>query len=67
MASLKGGTLSLVLGPGFKGVAHKSQKKSKSPSAATLSKNYGGVNGAANICKQSAAFTGPDNPSMFGN
>jgi LCP family protein required for cell wall assembly len=67
VASLKGGTLSLVLGPGFKGVAHKSKKKAKSPTAATLSKNYGGVNGSANICKQSAAFTGPDNPSMFGN
>jgi len=67
VASLKGSTLSLVLGTEFKGVAHKSHKKSKSVSAAALSKNYGGMNGAANICKQSAAFTGPDNPSMFGN
>ena len=67
VASLKGSTLSLVLGSGFKGVAHKSHKKSKSVSAAALSRNYGGMNGAANICKQSAAFTGPDNPSMFGN
>jgi LCP family protein required for cell wall assembly len=67
VTSLKGSTLSLVLGSGFKGVAHKSHKKSKSVSAAALSKNYGGVNGAANICRQSAAFTGPDTPSMFGN
>ena len=67
VASLKGSTLSLVLGSGFKGVAHKSHKKSKSVSAAALSKNYGGMNGAADICKQSAAFTGPDSPSMFGN
>ena len=67
VASLKGRTLSLVLGSGFKGVAHKSHKKSKNVSAAALSKNYGGMNGAADICKQSAAFTGPDNPSMFGN
>ncbi|HEX9527651.1 MAG TPA: LCP family protein, partial [Streptosporangiaceae bacterium] len=67
VTSLKGSTLSLVLGTEFKGVAHKSHKKSKSVSAAALSKNYGGMNGAANICKQSAAFTGPDNPSMFGN
>jgi len=67
VASLKGSTLSLVLGSGFKGVAHKSHKKSKRVSAAALSKNYGGMNGAANICKQSAAFTGPDNPTMFGN
>jgi LCP family protein required for cell wall assembly len=67
VTSLKGSTLSLVLGSGFKGVAHKSKKKAKNASAAALSKNYGGVNGAANICKQSGAFTGPDTPSMFGN
>ena len=68
VTSLKGSTLSLVLGSGFKGVASTSaHKKAKSTSAAALSKNYGGVNGAANICKQSAAFTGPDTPSMFGN
>ncbi len=66
VTSLRGSTLSLVLGTGFKGVGHKPKKKAKNVSAATLSKNYGGVNGAANICKQSAAFTGPDNPSMFG-
>jgi hypothetical protein len=68
VTSLKGSTLSLVLGSGFKGVtAHKSKRKAKSVSAAALSKNYGGVNGAANICKQSGAFTGPDSPAMFGN
>jgi LCP family protein required for cell wall assembly len=67
VTSLKGSTLHLVLGSGFKGIAHKSHKKAKSVSAAALSKNYGGVNGAANICRQSAAYTGPDNPSMFGN
>jgi LCP family protein required for cell wall assembly len=68
VSSLTGSTLSLVLGSGFKGVeSHKPRKKARSTSAAALSKSYGGVNGAANICKQSAAFTGPDNPSMFGN
>src|SRR5215471_5907925 len=67
VTTLKGSTLSLVLGSGFKGIAHKSHKKAKSVSAAALSKNYGGVNGAADICKQSAAYAGPDNPSMFGN
>jgi LCP family protein required for cell wall assembly len=68
VTTLKSSTLSLVLGSGFKGVAHKPHKKrARKVSAAALSKNYGGVNGAANICKQSAAFTGPDNPSMFGN
>jgi len=66
VTTLKGGTLSLVLGSGFKGIAHKSKKRAKNVSAAALSKNYGGVNGAANICKQSAAYAGPDSPSMFG-
>ena len=68
VTSLKGSTLSLVLGSGFKGVGtHKPKKHAKSASAAALSKNYGGVNGAANICNQSAAYAGPDTPSMFGN
>ncbi len=68
VTSLKGSTLDLVLGSGFKGIGtHKTKKKKgKSVSAATLSKNYGGVNGAANICRQSSAFSGPDTPSMFG-
>jgi hypothetical protein len=62
-----GSTLSLVLGPGFKGVSTHRPKKAKSASASELSKNYGGVNGAANICRQSSAYAGPDTPSMFGN
>lgn len=69
VTGLKGGTLGLVIGPGFKGVgAHKAKKpKSSATTAATLSKNYGGVNGSANICKQSSAFIGPDTPADFGN
>ncbi len=66
---LQGGTIDLVLGSGFKGVGtHKARAhRARSTSAAALSKNYGGVNGGANICRQSAAFTGPDSPTMFGN
>jgi LCP family protein required for cell wall assembly len=69
VTGLKGGALSLVIGPGFKGVGvHKAKKsKSSATTAATLSKNYGGVNGSANICKQSSAFIGPDTPADFGN
>jgi len=71
VTGLHGGTISLVLGNGFKGVGthhrrHHRGHKAKT-SAAALSKNYGGVNGAANICRQSAAFTGPDTPTQFGN
>jgi len=71
VTGLHGNTISLVLGSGFKGVVthngHRGHRRQrgKSTSAATLSKHYGGVNGSANICRQSAAFTGPDNPSMF--
>jgi len=68
VAGLNGNTISLVLGSGFKGVGtHKRHHRGKSTSAAALSKHYGGVNGSANICRQSAAFTGPDSPTMFGN
>src|SRR5262252_6763926 len=70
VTGLNGNTISLVLGSGFKGVGtHKGHRRhrGKSTSAATLSKHYGGVNGSANICHASAAFTGPDNPSMFGH
>jgi LCP family protein required for cell wall assembly len=70
VTGLNGSTISLVLGSGFKGVGtHKAHRahKARSTSAAALSKHYGGVNGSANICRQSAAFTGPDTPTMFGN
>jgi LCP family protein required for cell wall assembly len=73
VTSLNGNTISLVLGSGFKGVGtHKGHRghrghRGKSTSAAALSKHYGGVNGSANICHESAAFTGPDTPSMFGH
>jgi LCP family protein required for cell wall assembly len=70
VTGLNGNTISLVLGSGFKGVGPhtvKKARKAKSTSAAALGKNYGGVNGSANICRQSGAFTGPDSPTMFGN
>jgi len=67
VTGLNGSTISLVLGSGFKGVGIHKARKVKSTSAAALSKHYGGVNGSANICRQSAAFTGPDTPTMFGN
>jgi LCP family protein required for cell wall assembly len=70
VTGLHGSTISLVLGSGFKGVGmHKAHRRhrAKRTSAAALSKSYGGVNGSANICHQSAAFTGPDTPTMFGN
>jgi LCP family protein required for cell wall assembly len=49
------GTVNLVLGSGFQGL--------KPPS--DLTKQYGGITGNANICKDSSAFAGPDQPSDF--
>jgi hypothetical protein len=66
--SLTGGVINLVLGPRFKGIGrHRVPARAPSTSAAALSKSYGGVSGSTNICKDTAAFTGPDNPTMFGN
>jgi len=71
VTGLHGSTISLVLGRGFKGVGTPHHRRHRAhrarTSAAALSKHYGGVNGNANICRQSAAFTGPDTPTMFGN
>src|SRR5499427_6986114 len=71
VTGLHGSTISLVLGSGFKGVGTPHHRRHRAhrakTSAAALSKDYGGVNGSANICRQSAAFTGPDTPTQFGN
>jgi LCP family protein required for cell wall assembly len=55
VSSLPPGTVDLVIGPGFQGP--------KPPS--DLTKQYGGITGNANICKDSSAFSGPDQPSDF--
>ena len=72
------GTIDLIIGSTFTGL-HGSSSASGSPSpgstaspgstsgsnsAGHLSKSsYGGINGSANICSDSGAFTGPDNPN----
>jgi LCP family protein required for cell wall assembly len=55
VSSLQPGTVNLVVGADFKGL--------KPPS--DLTKQYGGITGNANICKDSGAFAGPDQPSDF--
>jgi LCP family protein required for cell wall assembly len=69
------GTIDLIIGSTFSGL-HGSSSASGSPSpgssaspsgsssAGHLSKaSYGGINGSTNICSDSGAFTGPDNPN----
>jgi LCP family protein required for cell wall assembly len=69
VTSLRSGTLDLVLGSGFNGLTSTRGHKRAGKSATALSKSsvYNGVSGSTNICHDSSAFTGPDNPSMFGN
>jgi len=63
VSGLSSNSLTLILGSGFKGLGAPKAHKSKS-SAPNLG-NFGGISGNANVCKDSAAFAGPDNPSMF--
>src|SRR6266516_5667117 len=61
VTTLQAGTLSLILGSKFTGLAG-SQPASK-PSVATLnSNNFQGISASQNICKDSAAFDGPNSP-----
>ena len=72
---LSPGTIDLIIGSSFTGVngtspasgspsPGSSPSPSGSSSAGHLSKSsYGGINGSANICSDSGAFTGPDNPN----
>lgn len=64
-ASVQPGTVNLILGSDFIGLASHPAKSGGS-SVNSLAKNYGGITGNTNICKDSAAFAGPDTPSMFG-
>ena len=60
------GSLNLIVGSSFNGLsaAKAPGAGSKSPARAlgNLAKSYGGITASANICKDSAAFAGPDNP-----
>jgi len=65
VSTLEAGTLSLILGSKFTGLSG-SQPASK-PSAATLnSNNFQGISANQNICKDGAAFDGPNSPVPAG-
>jgi LCP family protein required for cell wall assembly len=63
-ASVQPGTVSLILGSDFTGLPSPKAKASSS-AMSSLSKDYGGISASTNICQDSAAFAGPDTPSMF--
>lgn len=63
--NLTPGTVHLILGSSFNGLNGSSAGGShrNSPSTQNLSQTYGGINASTNICKDSSAFAGPDNPA----
>jgi hypothetical protein len=66
VSSLQAGTLSLILGSKFTGLAT-GQPKSKGPSVAALnSDNFQGISANQNICNDGAAFAGPNSPVPAG-
>jgi LCP family protein required for cell wall assembly len=72
VSSVKGKTLNLVLGTGFKSLTspHKSKSSKQAVSKAVnnvKSNAGGGISGNTNICHDQSAFSGPDTPSMFTN
>jgi LCP family protein required for cell wall assembly len=66
VGSLQAGTLSLIIGSKFTGLTG-GKPKAKGPSVATLnSNNFQGISANQNICKDTAAFAGPDSPVPAG-
>jgi len=77
VAGLAPGTLDLIIGSTFTGLhgsatpggtttagnSSSPSSSSSSKAANNISKSYGGINASTNICSDSGAFTGPDNPS----
>jgi LCP family protein required for cell wall assembly len=63
--ALTPGTVTLILGSTFNGLSNqsatsRSTSPSSSPSVASVSAADGGLSGASDICKDQAAFAGPD-------
>ncbi|HEV2373234.1 MAG TPA: LCP family protein [Streptosporangiaceae bacterium] len=70
VAGLPAGTVALVVGTSYSNSASGTSGNSggtSRPSVTSVTSQLGGVAGNANICHDSSAFAGPDNPSMFGN
>jgi hypothetical protein len=65
VTGLPAGSIALVVGSSFKGLAGSGPASHPPASPGALANAYGGIAGNANICKNSGAFSGPDNPSMF--
>jgi LCP family protein required for cell wall assembly len=61
--ALGAGSLNLILGSSYHGLSTGDKAaKSSAKTLSNLAKSYGGITANANICKDSAAFAGPDTP-----
>ena len=61
--ALGAGSINLILGSNYHGLSTgKSAGKVSAKTLSNLAKSYGGITASANICKDSAAFAGPDTP-----
>jgi LCP family protein required for cell wall assembly len=62
--ALGAGSLNLIVGSSFKGLGTAKGPGSKSSvkTLGNLAKNYNGITASTNICRDSAAFAGPDTP-----
>ena len=58
------GSLNLILGSSFSGLSSGTGAggRSSARTLGNLAQSYGGITASANICSDSAAFTGPDSP-----
>jgi anionic cell wall polymer biosynthesis LytR-Cps2A-Psr (LCP) family protein len=65
--ALGAGSINLILGANYHGLSTgKSAGKASAKTLSNLARSYGGITANANICKDSAAFAGPDNPLRGG-
>jgi hypothetical protein len=63
VAGLSGGTLDLIVGSDFTGLAPRRAHPPKSqPSPGSLAAAYGGINGGASCRSDASAFAGPLSP-----
>jgi hypothetical protein len=67
VSSLQPGTLNLIIGSKFTGLAGSNPQGATHPSLANLNPhNFQGISGNQNICRDRSAFTGPDSPLPVG-
>jgi LCP family protein required for cell wall assembly len=67
VSNLQAGTLNLIIGSKFTGLAGSKPKGAAHPSLANLDPhNFQGISANQNICRDRSAFTGPDSPLPVG-